>query len=95
MGIIFSLATGMVLVVALVGIGFQRTTFLLPSVSACSAAISAACHQPEGDRDAALLPVKWAVVVPSGRGSPPPVVGHCSLKTLVNAEGPVKGRSYE
>ncbi|KAG2413845.1 hypothetical protein HFD88_003034 [Aspergillus terreus] len=95
MGIIFSLVTGIVLVVALVGIGFQRTTFLLPPVSTCSAAISAACHQPEGDRDAALLPVKWAVVVPSNEGTQPPVVGHCSLTTLANAEGPVKGRSYE
>ncbi|KAH8428487.1 uncharacterized protein LDX57_006186 [Aspergillus melleus] len=95
MGIILSLATGIALIVALVGIGFQRTKFLLPPVSTCSAAISAACHQPGGDSDAAWLPVKWAAVVPSDAESQPPVVGHCCLTTLANAEAPVKGCLYE
>ncbi|KAJ5355111.1 uncharacterized protein N7496_012323 [Penicillium cataractarum] len=95
MGIILSLATGIVLIVTLIGIGFQRTMFLLPPVSTCSAAISAACHQPEGDSDAALLPVEWAVVVPSDAESQPPVVGHCSLTTLANAEGPQLGKYFQ
>ncbi|KAL4784860.1 hypothetical protein BJX76DRAFT_356596 [Aspergillus varians] len=93
MGIILSLATGIVLIVALVGIGFQRTTFLLPPVSSCSAAISAACHKPEGDSDAELLPVQWAVVVPSDME--PPGIGHCCLTTIANSERPVKGCLYE
>ncbi|KAL3478462.1 hypothetical protein BJX99DRAFT_256359 [Aspergillus californicus] len=95
MGIILSLATGVVLIVALVGIGFQRTTFLLPPVSPCSAAISAACHKPDDDSDAALLPVQWAVVVPADTEGQAPGVGHCCLTTLANAQGPVRGSLYE
>jgi hypothetical protein len=31
-------------------------------VATCSAALSAACHQPEEDFDACLLPVQWGLV---------------------------------
>jgi hypothetical protein len=34
----------------------------MPLVSTCSVAISAACHPPDEDRDAHLLPVQWGVV---------------------------------
>ena len=32
----------------------------MPLIGSCSAAISAACHPPEDDKDASKLPVKWA-----------------------------------
>lgn len=34
----------------------------MPLASTCSAAISAACHRPEADKEAHLLPVQWGVV---------------------------------
>lgn len=34
----------------------------MPLASTCSAAISAACHRPDADREAHLLPVQWGVV---------------------------------
>jgi len=37
----------------------------MPLVATCSAAISAACHRPEQDVDAHLLPVQWGIITTS------------------------------
>jgi hypothetical protein len=46
-----------------------------PIVGTCSWAISAACHRPSGDADAAFKAVKWGVTEPGSVDRP----GHCCL----------------
>jgi hypothetical protein len=53
----------------LVGISFVKVDSNIPLVSTCSIAISAACHCPEEDTDAHLLPVRWGVIS-AGRDLP-------------------------
>ena len=59
----------------------------MPHVSTCSAAISAACHPPPGDVDAAVLPVQWGVVSTKNG------IGHCSFSSKLVGP-PVPGRTY-
>ena len=51
-------------VVIVIGImnGFRRYRAGMPLVGSCSAAISAACHRPDGDVDAATKRVMWGPV---------------------------------
>ncbi|CAD6588975.1 MAG: hypothetical protein ASARMPRED_003851 [Alectoria sarmentosa] len=79
-----------VIVVAL-GIlnGFRRYRPVMPLVGSCSAAISAACHRPREDIDAATLPVLWGAV----SGQEECAVGHCCF-TSFEASPPVKGKAY-
>jgi hypothetical protein len=56
----------------------------LPVVSTCSAAISAACHPPDGDEQAWAYPLAWGVVK-----------GRCSLSTANDISSPVPGESYD
>ena len=48
----------------------------MPLAGSCSAAISAACHRPEEDVDAAVKPVMWGVV--SSKNG----VGHCCFTSF-------------
>ena len=59
----------------------------MPLAGSCSAAISAACHRPEDDVDAATKPVMWGVVS-SENG-----VGHCCF-TSFEVSRPVQGELY-
>ena len=59
----------------------------MPLAGSCSAAISAACHRPEEDVDAATKPVMWGVVS-SENG-----VGHCCF-TSFEVSRPVPGEHY-
>ena len=59
----------------------------MPLAGSCSAAISAACHRPEEDVDAATKPVMWGVVS-SENG-----VGHCCF-TSFEVSQPVPGELY-
>ncbi|KAL9045807.1 MAG: hypothetical protein Q9214_001214 [Letrouitia sp. 1 TL-2023] len=68
--------------------GFRQYREGMPLVGSCSAAISAACHRPENDVDAAVLPVKWGV--PEGKGT----IGHCCFTSL-EVTPPVKGQTYK
>ena len=76
-------------VVVLVGIltGFRRYPPGIPLAGSCSAAISAACHRPEGDTDAAGKPLMWGAVETEGS------IGHCCF-TSFEVEKPVVGRHY-
>lgn len=68
----FCLITGAIL------IGFRRYDGRIPLVGSCSAAISAACHRPEWDTDAALKPVKYgALIDKNGFQGKPEHIGHC------------------
>ncbi|KAL9611692.1 MAG: hypothetical protein Q9167_003687 [Letrouitia subvulpina] len=68
--------------------GFRRYRDGMPLVGSCSAAISAACHRPENDVDAAVLPVKWGAVEGTEK------VGHCCFTSL-EVTPPVKGQIYK
>lgn len=59
----------------------------MPLAGSCSAAISAACHRPEEDIDAAVKPVMWGVVS-SENG-----FGHCCF-TSFEVSPPVQGERY-
>ena len=92
-GIILGFTLASLLVVALVAIGFlyrysggQRA---VPLMSTCSAAISAACHAPEDDKDAYRLPLRWGVVN-SDDG-----IGHCSYTTARDVEPPLEDTLYQ
>jgi hypothetical protein len=54
-----------------------------------SAVISAACHQPPGDHQAYMFPVKWGVVGQDKEG-----IGHCSFTTARDVGRPVEGNLY-
>ena len=69
--------------------GFRRYREGTLMVGSCSAAISAACHRPEGDANAALLPVNWGAVETSDGE-----VGHCCLTSL-EVTRPVKCQVYK
>jgi hypothetical protein len=91
-GIIFSLGVGIVVVLGLACIGFQKVTFRLPVASTSSAAISAACHRPDEDEDASLLPVRWGVIPTD---EPAWKAQHCSLTTCAEVEVPLRNHLYE
>ena len=78
-------------IVIVIGIlnGFRKYRPGMPLVGSCSAAISAACHRPKEDIDAATLPVLWGAVNGREEGA----VGHCCF-TSFEASPPVKGESY-
>ena len=67
---------GIVLLAAVVGLGFRRYDGVMRMAATNSRAISAACHVLEEDRqDGYLLPVQWGVVSMS-KG-----VGKCAFTT--------------
>ncbi|KAH7071546.1 hypothetical protein BKA63DRAFT_535404 [Paraphoma chrysanthemicola] len=65
----------------------------MPLASSCSAAISAACHPPEGDVDAHLLPVQWGAVKHGSGEGDEEGVGHCSFSSWP-VEVPIAGRVF-
>lgn len=54
------LATMMLLSLAI--LGWRKLHGCMPVVGSCSLAISAACHRPKDDPDAAYLPVNWGEI---------------------------------
>ena len=78
-------------IVVAIGIlnGFRKYRPGMPLVGSCSAAISAACHRPSGDIDAATLPLLWGAVSGQDKGA----VGHCCF-TSFEASPPVEGKLY-
>ena len=80
--------------------GFRRYGDSMPLVGSCSAAISAACHQPMEDQAAADKALLWGVPESDGdtdheygncrHGQ---VVGHCSF-TSFSVSPPQEGRLY-
>ena len=85
--ILLTVAIG-ILVLGGLGFSFLRLDSGIPVASNCSAAISAACHPPPGDEDAALGLVQWGVV-----SSDEQRVGHCSFSSRP-VKGLEQGKSY-
>jgi hypothetical protein len=56
-GIVFACSLASVMVLALAINGWRRYSANIPLASSCSAVISAACHAPPDDSDAALHPI--------------------------------------
>jgi hypothetical protein len=75
----------------------QRYKLGMPMAGSCSAAISAACHKPEGDENPQLKKVMWGVV--KGKGETIGMwkigesFGHCSFSGALVAP-PIPGRLY-
>ncbi|KAG5294424.1 hypothetical protein I7I48_10929 [Histoplasma ohiense] len=60
---IIAVTLGSLMLVAVSALSMRRFGSRMPLAGNCSAGISAACHPPENDRDAAYEPVKWGEVV--------------------------------
>ena len=78
-----------------VATGFRKFRAGMPLAGSCSAAISAACHPPDYDRDAAMKPVVWGVV---GKGKFESLdgeeeFGHCAFSSS-DVEEVVEGKWY-
>lgn len=87
--IIIDIVLGSCMLVVLVGMGFRKLYGKVPLASSNSFAISAACHRPDEDTDAAVKPVMWGEVQ-TGSDSE---VGHCSFTSL-EVTAPVERRMY-
>lgn len=85
--IITAMILGAILLLLLCLNGCRRYKPGLPLAGSSSAVISAACHRPESDVDAAVLPVRWGSVRPEGP------VGHCCF-TSFESSFPEEGKLY-
>lgn len=73
---IFVIASAGCLVVGVIALGQRKFEGAMPLAGSCSAAISAACHRPDWDKDASQQPVQWGVFQDSySHGG----IGHCSI----------------
>lgn len=63
----------------------------MPLAFSCSAAISAACHRPEADKEAHLLPVQWGVVEETTNDRN---TKYCSFTTSRDVIAPSVGSFY-
>ncbi|KAI5369857.1 hypothetical protein Slin15195_G007350 [Septoria linicola] len=61
--ILGSILIGAALLLGALAAGFTRFRTDMPVAGSCSLAISAACHAPNSDQDAAYLPVMWGETV--------------------------------
>ncbi|KAI9675457.1 MAG: hypothetical protein M1822_008935 [Bathelium mastoideum] len=101
MAIIFALALGVVLMLGLAAMALRKYSGEMPFAGNCSIVISAACHPPPDDTNAATMLVKWGCPVEGvedvfgdqeehvGDGR----VGHCCI-TSQAVTHPVPGRYY-
>jgi hypothetical protein len=85
------------LIIMIIGIaqGSRSYPAGMPLAGTCSAAISAACHPPKDDVDAAFLPVQWgAVKMENGQDeSIEGDIGHCTF-TSCEVMAPQEGKQY-
>ncbi|KAI4166112.1 MAG: hypothetical protein LQ342_000543 [Letrouitia transgressa] len=81
--------------VALVSIanGLRRYDNMMPLMDSCSAVISAACHPPKLDVDAAFKPIKWGVINDNESWDAKPRIRHCSFTSL-DVSTPIEGQLY-
>lgn len=86
--IALTMITGGVIALAAIATGLRKYPAGMPLSATCSGAISAACHPPAEDSDAAVLPVQWGVVSIKG------AVGHCSFSSKLVAP-PIPGQRYD
>lgn len=85
--ILTAIILGIIVVLLRILVRFRRYKPEIPLVGSCSAAISAACHPPKEDIDAADKSLVWGVL------SAMDCVGHCCL-TSFDVPPPVEGELY-
>lgn len=89
--IITVIPIGIILLLLVVLTGFRRCEKGgIPFAGSSSAAISAACHPPEKDVDATLLPVMWDEVKSQDSEL---AMGHCCFTSFA-VSTPVEGNMY-
>jgi hypothetical protein len=93
MAIILTLVVATIIAGSGLVVARRRFKAGMPLASSCSAAISAACHPPEEDVDAQLLPVQWGAVSHGVEDGEAEVVGHCSFSSWP-VEMPIPKRLY-
>lgn len=87
---IFVIASAACLMIGVIALGQRRFKGAMPLAGSCSAAISAACHRPDWDKDASLQRVQWGVVQDlHSHGA----IGHCSI-TSAAVEPVQQGERY-
>ena len=91
--IIFVLIFGSVVVLIGFAHGFRKFDAKMPLAGSCSAAISAACHPPENDKDASSKPLMWGAIDRGAESDDSNTIGHCSF-TSFEVSPPVEGRLY-
>jgi hypothetical protein len=69
MAIVLSLLVSGAVILSLLANGARKLEPSMPLASSCSLAITAACHTSPGDEDAALLPLKYGVVIAEEPGN--------------------------
>ena len=65
----------------------------MPLAGSCSAAISAACHLPEGNTNASTKALLWSVVDKGAEENTDTAISHCSF-TSFEVTAPVEGQLY-
>lgn len=101
--ILITICLGAAILTVGIAMGFRKYKPGIPLVGSCSAAISAACHPPQGDDKPSRKAVRWGSCGPTSTldmaGANPTLssgeseIGHCSL-TSFNVEPPVEGVLY-
>lgn len=90
LAMIIVISIGIAIIAGCIIIGKFRYDPSMPLAGSCSVAISAACHGPEWDVDAGVLPVQWGVIPDSDEGTG---IGHCCF-TSGPVEGVQEGKEY-
>jgi len=88
-GVFFATILASLMLMALFINGFRRYSPNMPLAGGCSAVISAACHPPPDDTDAALSAIGWGVIESESASG----FGHCCF-TSYNTKRPVVGELY-
>ncbi|KAF2494479.1 hypothetical protein BU16DRAFT_562134 [Lophium mytilinum] len=83
---VISICFGAGIVLTLLLVSCKRISHDIPLASTYSIAISAACHRPQEDKEASLLPVQWGVIT---SGNQTPV--RCAFTTLRTVRPPQAG----
>lgn len=91
--IICVIALGVLVISVGVANGFRKYDSSMPLARSCSAAISAACHPPEGDVDASSKELMWGVVDEGIASDDGPAIGHCCF-TSSKVSTPIEGHLY-
>ena len=94
--VILAFILGTVILISAVALGCRRSRPSMPLARGVSAAISAACHPPEGDKHASTAPVKWgaigdALLIEDKQTVGP--VGHCTI-TSFEVGAPIRSTVY-
>ena len=89
--IFFTIIVGSTMVIGLIANGFRKYRPGIPLASSCSAAISASCHPPAEDIDAAMLPIRWGEVKLKTQNG----IAHCTFTSEKNVTMPAVGQLYK